>query len=111
MTAQTLPFVKAHKDKAAKLTKAMLRVLADARWHSAADLGMSVAGLDDRTCRAIASRSDGEVISGASGYKLTCYATAAEARHAEAILQSQGRAMIARAIEIRNARARATRHS
>ena len=109
MTAQPLPFIKQHKDKAAKLTKAMLRVLNDARWHSAADLGMSVSGLDDRTCRAIAERSDGEVLSSQSGYKLTCYATAAEARHAEAALQSQARKMIARAVEIRNARARATR--
>ena len=109
MTAQTLPFVKTHKDKAAKLTKAMLRVLSDARWHSAADLGMSVPGLDDRTCRAIAERSDGEILSSQSGYKLTCYATAAEARHAEATLQSQARKMIARATEIRNARARASR--
>ena len=106
MTAQPLPFIKEHKDKAAKLTSKMLKVLDDGRWHSAADLGMTVLGLDDRTCRAIAERSDGEVISSQSGYKLTCYATAIEARHAEATLQSQARKMIARATEIRNARAR-----
>ena len=106
MTAQTLPFVKEHKDKAAKLTSKMLRVLSDARWHSAADLGMSVPGLDDRTARAIAERSAGEILSSQSGYKLTCYATAAECRHAEGILQSQARKMLARAVEIRNARAR-----
>ena len=109
MTAQPLPFIKQHQDKAAKLAPRMLRVLADARWHSAADLGMTISGLDDRTCRAIAERSEGQVLSGQSGYKLTCYATAAETRHAEAVLQSQARKMLARATEIRNARARATR--
>jgi hypothetical protein len=104
--AQTLPFVTVYKDKAARLSARMLRVLDDGRWHSAADLGMSVPGLDDRACRAIAERSDGELISSQSGYKLTCYATAAECRHAEGILQSQARKMLARAVEIRNARAR-----
>lgn len=106
MTAQPLPFVKVYKDKAAKLAARMIRVLDDGRWHSAADLGMTIPGLNDRACRAIAERSNGEVIGSQSGYKLTYYATAAEARHAEATLQSQGRKMIARAIEIRNARAR-----
>ena len=106
MTSQPLPFVKPAQDKAAKLTAKMLRVLDDARWHSAAALGMSVPGLDDRACRAIAERSEGQILSGQSGYKLTCYATAAETRHAEAALQSQARKMLARATEIRNARAR-----
>ena len=106
MTSQPLPFVKPAQDKAAKLTAKMIRVLTDARWHSAADLGMTIHGLAARTARAIAERSDGEILSSQSGYKLTCYATAAEARHAEATLQSQARKMLARATEIRNARAR-----
>jgi len=105
MTAQPLPFIKAHKDKAAQLTGKMLAVLNDGRWHSAADLATRVDGLDDRTCRAIAERSEGQVLSGQSGYKLTCYATAGETRHAEAALQSQARKMIQRAADIRRARA------
>lgn len=109
MTAQPLPFVRIYKDKAARLTARMMRVLGDGRWHSAADLGMTVAGLNDRVARAIAERSNGEILSGQTGYKLTAFATAAECRHAEAVLQSQARKMLARAIEIRNARARATR--
>lgn len=109
MTAQPLPFVRVYKDKAAKLTSKMIRVLEDGRWHSAADLGMTVPGLDDRCARAIAERSAGQILSSQSGYKLTAFATAAECRHVESILQSQARKMLARAVEIRNARARACR--
>jgi hypothetical protein len=109
VTTQPLPFVRVYKDKAARLSGAMLRVLADGRWHSAADLAVLVDDLDDRTCRAIAERSDGAILSSQSGYKLTEFATAAECRHAESVLQGQARKMLARAVEIRNARARASR--
>ena len=103
MTAQALPFVTVHKDKAARLTAKMLRVLADGCWHSAADLGMTVLGLDDRTARSIAERSEGSVISSQLGYKLTSRATDAEVRHAESTLRSQARKMLARANEIKHA--------
>ena len=104
MTAQTLPFVKAHKDKAAKLTSKMFRVLEDGRWHSAADLGMSVPGLDERTVRAIAERSEGRIIGGDRGYRLIQHATVSEIDHVEKRLRSQARRMLRRVIEIRKAR-------
>ena len=102
----TLPFVVEHDDKAVRVTPLVMRVLSDGRWHPASSLRLAIADLDDRTIRQIAERSDGEIVSGQFGYRLTAYATAAEARHAEHWLQSQGRKMLARAVEIRNARAR-----
>ena len=87
-------------------TKRAMALLSDGKWHTAKALRSAVA---ERTMREIAERSDGEIISGQKGYRLTQFATATECRHAEAWLQSQGRKMITRAIAIRNARARCRR--
>jgi hypothetical protein len=51
--------------------------LVDGQWHSAYELSMAT-GIQKRSIRDVAQRSDGEIISGNSGYKLTCHATDSE---------------------------------
>ena len=104
-----LPFIQTRDDKAVTYTLRAHAILADGQWHTAKAIKETEPQLDERTMRAIAERSDGELLSVQKGYRLTRFATAAEARHAESWLQSQGKKMIARAVEIRNARARAQR--
>ena len=104
-TPSALPFMHVAVAHATERYRVM-QALSDGRWHTASSLRAVVA---ERTMREIAEQSDGEIISGQKGYRLTQYATATECRHAEAWLQSQGRKMIARAIAIRNARARCRR--
>jgi hypothetical protein len=54
----------------------------------------------DRKIRAIANASEGQVISGQRGYRLTREATIEEVQHAAAWLRHQARAMRLRALEI-----------
>lgn len=100
-----LPFARPMSDQATRARERVMSRLADGRWHTAKDI-IGATGVSDRIIREVAERSDGEIIPGQKGYRLTRFATATEARRAESWLQSQGRKMIARAIEIRNARAR-----
>ena len=67
-------------------------------------------GLGDRLLRALAEASDGEIISGQLGYRLTCEATLAELDAAEGWLRSQAKKMTARAVQIRVARNRRRLH-
>lgn len=97
MIAPALPFVKAAHDKAARLADTVLTRLQDGRWHTAADLCADVQGMDDRTVRAIAERSEGAIISSAKGYRLTAHATLREVQHSANQLRSQARHMLARA--------------
>ena len=55
---------------------------------------------DERTCRKLAELSQGEILSGQKGYKLTREATADERDHAVNWLRSQGNKMIGRALKI-----------
>ena len=57
--------------------------------------------LDDREIRALASASDGVVISSYHGYRHIRTATAAEIARASDRLVSQGREMIERGVRIR----------
>lgn len=56
---------------------------------------------DDRTIRALAASSDGQILSGQRGYKLTRQATPEELHHATHWLESQAREMSNRACAIR----------
>jgi hypothetical protein len=85
---------------------AVFAQLEDGAWHRAKELCARIAGLTDRAVRQIAEESHGEVLSGQLGYRLTKYATRAEANRAEAWLISQGKHMIDRARQIRIARNR-----
>jgi hypothetical protein len=60
-----------------------------------------VKGWDERTIRLLAAASDGQIISGQKGYKLTREATPEELRHATAWLESQANQMSNRARAIR----------
>ena len=94
-----LPYVKEVHDKASTFTPHVIGKLRDGQWHSAADICEGIAGLDDRTVRAIAERSGGIMISSQLGYRLTEYATMKEVRRSANTLRSQGRRMIMRADE------------
>jgi hypothetical protein len=54
----------------------------------------------DRKIRALAAASDGYIVSGQRGYKLTGEATIEEVQHAAAWLRTQATAMNARALAI-----------
>lgn len=58
---------------------------------------------NERTLRAIAAASNGQIISGQHGYALTSQASVEDVNHAAAWLQHQGELMIARARDIRQA--------
>jgi hypothetical protein len=87
------------------LTRAMRLVLDDGAWHTAASIRDRM-GLSDRSQRAVAEHSQGQIISGQQGYKLTRAATCEELDRAEAWLLSQARHMVDRARQIRLARNR-----
>jgi hypothetical protein len=56
---------------------------------------------DERIIRLLAASSDGAIISGQRGYKLTRQATPEEMRHATAWMESQAKQMAERACAIR----------
>lgn len=58
----------------------------------------------DRVLRSCASQSNGRVLSGQKGYRLTQDATLDEITHAENWLRSQARQMLLRSLEIRRFR-------
>jgi hypothetical protein len=104
MTQERLP-LQARRDQeaATRLEADVYEWLSDGNWHTAITFGPARV---DRMLRIVAERSQGRIISGQYGYKLTKYATTEEIDHAERWLLSQGRKMIDRAREIRIARNR-----
>lgn len=83
------------------LVAAVTDLLHGSGWQTAKQL--KPFGYNDRTLRAIASASHGQIISGQKGYALISEATVEEANHAAAWLEHQARAMTQRAYEIRRA--------
>ena len=69
-------------------------------WRTARHLSFHL-GTSDRELRAMAEASEGEIISGQKGYKLSAEATIEEIDHAANWLISQGKKMLERGIEIR----------
>ena len=80
----------------------VVQYLAGNGWQTAAQLKARLY-FNDRKLRAIASASEGRIISGQKGYALIEEATVEEARHAAAWLRHQGNLMIRRAHEIEQA--------
>lgn len=109
MTQPGLKFGRDTLDHAAILEPYVMQWLSDGEWHTArnfrtfGNVEIRIAGID-RTLRTIADRSEGQIISGQKGYKLTKFATTEEIDHAERWLLSQARKMTERAVEIRKAR-------
>ena len=83
------------------LVAALSDLLRGAGWQTAKQLARH--GFNDRTLRAIASASHGQIISGQKGYALIAEATVEDARHAAAWLRRQGNLMIQRAADIERA--------
>jgi DNA-directed RNA polymerase beta subunit len=81
--------------------------LSDGAWHTARSFrthgGIVINGAE-RELRIVAERSQGRIISGQKGYKLTRCASVEEIDHAERWLISQANKMRERAVEIRRAR-------
>lgn len=77
----------------------LIQALAGRGWMNAKQLSREL-GLSDRAIRAAAHASDGQVISGQKGYKLTREATIEEVQHAAGWLRHQAKEMSQRAIEI-----------
>ena len=83
----------------------LCRLLHGKGWTTARTLRLS--GYHDRELRALASASQGRIVSGQQGYCLIGEATVEEARHAAAWLRHQATAMMQRAMEIERAMHRA----
>ena len=97
-------FAKADQSAAARLEPRFYALLEhNASWMRSRRL-CDIMGTNERVLRQIADRSQGRVISGQQGYKLTRLATVEEIDHAERWLLSQARKMQERAVEIRKAR-------
>jgi len=79
---------------------AFREALAGNGWKTAREI-REATGIDDRVLRLCAESSDGEIISGQLGYKLTAEATPGEIIHAESWLLSQAKRMTDRARQIR----------
>ena len=79
--------------------RTVLTELRGGQWITARELTRRT-GYSDRMLRAIANESDGQIISGQSGYKLTRCATLDEINHAAGWLLSQAKKMQTRAIAI-----------
>ena len=85
----------------ALLVAALCDLLRGSGWQTAKALRRH--GYNDRTLRAIASASGGQIISGQKGYALTCEASVEDVNHAANWLEHQARAMLNRSLEIRRA--------
>ena len=105
MTAQlNLLLPRVHR-KAAEMMDRFYEQLQDGQWHKGSALSTRL-HTSDRVVRMCAERSQGRVISGQLGYKMTRFATGDEIDHAEAWLLSQASKMKERAVEIRICRNR-----
>ncbi len=78
----------------------LIRLLADRGWTTGREIRIAQ-GWDERTIRALAAASDGQILSGQQGYKLTRQATPEEMQHATSWLESQAKEMSQRAGAIR----------
>ena len=81
----------------------LLGVLRGAGWVNAKLLAR-LTGYDDRKLRAVANASDGRVISGNAGYKLTKEATNEEINECVGRLKAQADKMVMRIVSIERAR-------
>ncbi len=98
---------RADQDAAARYFKPVLAYLTQAKgWRLRREICAEFPELTDRVVREIAANSQGQILSGQSGYILITYATKAEMDHAEGWLRSQAREMLKRVIAIRKARNR-----
>jgi len=98
--AQTVLADTERKTASREMVIAFREALSGNGWKTAREI-REATGIDDRVLRLCAESSDGEIISGQLGYKLTAEATPAEIIHAESWLLSQAKRMTDRARQIR----------
>ena len=101
MTQTSLPFA-ARVERYRPLVAPMIGYLRGRGWAKSKELEQRF-GVSDRVVRAVASMSDGQIISGQKGYALLSNATVAEAMHAAAWLRHQAKEMTERAYRIEQA--------
>lgn len=91
------------KAKGPKVTpeeiSALVAVIRDRGWLTASEITRTICW-PDRKIRAVANASEGQIISGQSGYKLTNQATIEEIEHAANWLRHQASEMTHRALQI-----------
>jgi hypothetical protein len=83
--------------------ESLIRTLAGRGWLTRKQLERET-DYSDRTIRALANASDGQIISGQQGYRLTREATLDEIKHAAGWLKHQAAEMQRRAIQIERVR-------
>jgi hypothetical protein len=105
MIQQSITFFASDAARWAQKLDRLLAILSDGHWYKASEIARLMAS-NDRLIRRLADLSDGQIISGQYGYKLTRFATNEEIDHAEAWLLSQAKHMQQRALEIRQCRNR-----
>lgn len=109
MTDQlTLPIAPAKRAPDAADVEMLCETLEGQGWMLAREILLALRGLypgwHDRHLRELANASEGRIISGQRGYRLTREATDDECDHAESWLRHQARAMTERAVAIRRCR-------
>lgn len=102
MSAQPVLKGMFRKEQHRDLLAPLLGYLCDRGWVSGKQLA-SHFQTTDRVIRAVASMSEGQIISGQRGYALISQAPVEEVQHAAAWLRSQARQMIQRAYKIEQA--------
>lgn len=101
MTAQLdLPMTQKAPETTQDEVEALCAYLQGSGWIKAGE----IPGWNERYIRALANASKGRIISGQLGYKLTKEATAEECAHAENWLRHQAKAMMDRAMAIKECR-------
>ena len=80
----------------------LLWLLKGRGWLNAAQIASLHGGWDDRHIRKLAELSEGQILSGQQGYKLTTDCTPEEVRHACNWLRAQAEKMTQRSLNIAN---------
>lgn len=88
-------------DRWSRHVAALTAVLRGRGWMTARQItGHEETDWDERTLRNVAAASQGTILSGQAGYKLTVECTPEEVHHATAWLRSQARLMTSRSLKI-----------
>lgn len=98
-----LPFPRGEKVRIEDAVQRLMQLLDGRGWRTAKELA-SALQTDDRTIRALANASNGQILGGQRGYCLCAQASVEDVDHVERALLSQARAMTERARQIRIAR-------
>lgn len=99
MTQLDLLLPRVQKKAAEMMDRFLIMLQEEGDWVKGSTLATRL-HTPDRVVRMCASRSEGRVLSGQRGYRLTSQATLDEITHASGWLRSQAREMLQRSMEI-----------